>query len=218
MEFQDRVREAIRASGKTQAQVAKEVGVSQSAIAQWLSGNVKSLKAETADALEIATGYRARWLITGKGVERVDISDMPVASTKAVALLRWNQPGVTRTYAEMSNASAADWVACPVPHGPDTFALRVRGSSMYNPVSAPSFAEEDLIYADPSRPIAHGSFVVVRDPRATEASFRQLLIEGSAHHLQALNPSWPDRISILADPSHICGVVIARLTIFDPIP
>jgi transcriptional regulator with XRE-family HTH domain len=65
----ERIAEAIKGSGKTKAQVARECEVTSGAVSQWLSGNVKSLKAETAMALEAATGYRATWLLHGKGAK-----------------------------------------------------------------------------------------------------------------------------------------------------
>jgi transcriptional regulator with XRE-family HTH domain len=63
----ERIAEAIAGSGKTKAQIARECDVTGGAVSQWLSGSVKSLKAETAIALEQATGYRAYWLLHGKG-------------------------------------------------------------------------------------------------------------------------------------------------------
>lgn len=189
--------------------------MSQSAIAQWLSGNVKSLRAETAAALETATGFKARWIITGKGEERLGEADKLQPTLRAVAQLFWSQAGVVRTHAEMRDTAVEDWVSCPVPHGPDAFALRVRGSSMHNPSGPLSFAEGDWIYADPDRTPRHGSLVIVRDNDEAEARFRQLLIEGKHFYLQALNPAWPERITEASANTDICGVVIGRLTTFE---
>lgn len=66
----DRIREAIETSEKTKAQIARECGVTGGAVSQWLSGGVTSLKADTALALEVATNYRANWILHGKGPKK----------------------------------------------------------------------------------------------------------------------------------------------------
>lgn len=80
MGLAERIQEAIEGSQepgapvgtpKTKAQIARECGVTGSALSQWLSGSVKSLKAETALALEQATGYRANWILSGKGPRKM---------------------------------------------------------------------------------------------------------------------------------------------------
>jgi transcriptional regulator with XRE-family HTH domain len=70
MAMGDRIREAIEGSEKTKAQIARECDVTGGAVSQWLSGNVQSLKADTALKLEAATGYRANWLLHGKGPKK----------------------------------------------------------------------------------------------------------------------------------------------------
>jgi transcriptional regulator with XRE-family HTH domain len=67
MGLAERIEEAITGSGKSKAQVARECEVSTSAVSQWLSGETRSLKGDTAIALEQATGYRAYWILHGKG-------------------------------------------------------------------------------------------------------------------------------------------------------
>ncbi|MDR6538845.1 hypothetical protein J2739_004638 [Variovorax soli] len=56
----------------TNTELARATGRSQGAVTQWLDGTAKSLKGETAALIERATGYRAYWLITGKGPKRVE--------------------------------------------------------------------------------------------------------------------------------------------------
>lgn len=78
MTLGNRISEAINGARdadkkpKTKAQIARECGVTSSAVAQWLSGNTKSLKGETAIALEQSTGYRAFWILHGKGPKTLD--------------------------------------------------------------------------------------------------------------------------------------------------
>jgi SOS-response transcriptional repressor LexA len=110
-----------------------------------------------------------------------------------------------------SVGDAEEWWICPVKHGPRTFALKVRGLSMYNPAGPVSFSEGNIIFVDPDRAHQHGSLVVIRLDNRNEATFKRLIADGEKRYLEALNPSWPDRIMPINDTATICGVVIAKL-------
>lgn len=56
--------------GMKPADLAREAGVTQAAVSQWLDGTTRSLKAEKAARIEAATGYRASWIVTGKGPKK----------------------------------------------------------------------------------------------------------------------------------------------------
>lgn len=71
MSLQDRVNEAIQASGKKPVEIARAIGKTPSAISQLMDGTTKSLKADTANGLEAETGYRSSWLVSGKGPKLV---------------------------------------------------------------------------------------------------------------------------------------------------
>jgi transcriptional regulator with XRE-family HTH domain len=72
MTLQDRIKEAIDGSGLSPAEFSRAAKVSQSAINQLAEGKTKSLKADTAAHIEMATGYKATWLALGKGQKKVD--------------------------------------------------------------------------------------------------------------------------------------------------
>lgn len=215
MDFSDRIREAISNSGKSQAAIAREAGISQSAIAQYLSGNVKSLRGETAARLEAATGYSATWLINGKGPKQLVAEATPtVVESKPVPLISWVQAGSWRDVIDnFAPGDAEEWIQCPARHSASSYALRVRGDSMFNPAGSPSFRDGDIIFVDPGREAIHRSLVVVRLDDESESTFKQLLVEGDQRHLQALNPNWPNRIMPINGRASICGVVFGK---FEP--
>ena len=68
--LKDRIKEAMEGAGLKKLQFANKVGVSSGAVTQWITGQTKSLKADTASRMEIATGYRAEWIVTGRGNKR----------------------------------------------------------------------------------------------------------------------------------------------------
>lgn len=74
MELKDRIREAMEGAGLKKLQFAVKVGRSSGAVTQWLQGTTKALKAETASKMERVTGYRADWIVTGKGEKKVSKS------------------------------------------------------------------------------------------------------------------------------------------------
>lgn len=73
MGLAERIKEAM--GERENAEFARDAGVTPASVTFWLSGQTKSLKAETAARIEKATGYRANWIVTGKGPRRV--SDQP---------------------------------------------------------------------------------------------------------------------------------------------
>ena len=125
------------------------------------------------------------WVTAGKWAEVIDIY----------------QPGV-----------ADEWMPCIKKHSDRTFALRVKGMSMYNPMGKHTYSDGDIIFVDPERDAINGSRVVVRLEDSKEATFKQLVIEGDKKYLMALNPSWPNRIIEVNGNATICGVVIGKWT------
>ncbi len=133
-------------------------------------------------------------------------------STELVPLISWVRAGQWSEVADpYSVGDAEDWKACPVRHGDRSYALKIKGFSMSNPGGKPSFEEGDIIFVDPDREPAHRSLVIVRLDDQNEATFKRLIIDGDSKFLEALNPSWPDRIIKVNGNATFCGVVIARM-------
>lgn len=136
----------------------------------------------------------------------------PVEITGRVPLISWVAAG---KWCNVDNpyevGDAEDWVVCPVKHSSKTYALRVKGDSMHNPGGNESFSDGDLIFVDPERGYSHRSYVVVHIDNENQATFKRLLIDGDRKMLEALNPSWPDRIFEIKKDATICGVVIAKV-------
>lgn len=110
---------------------------------------------------------------------------------------------------------AQEWLPCPVRCGPRTFALRVRGLSMFNPTGKPSFDDADIVFIDPDVVPAPNtrtmqSCVVVRLEDQVETTFKQIIEEGSRRYLRALNPAWPEQIIEVNTNATICGSCIGK--------
>lgn len=85
----DRISEAIEASGKTKAEISRLCGVTNAAVTHWLTGDTKTLKADQALALARATGYRADWLLHGRGPKLANDAAEPYWPFPKIALARF---------------------------------------------------------------------------------------------------------------------------------
>ena len=132
-----------------------------------------------------------------------------------VPLISWVQAGAWCEVEDLyAVGDAEEWMPCPTSHGPRTYALRVRGESMFNPHERRSFRDGDIIFVDPDRLAENGSPVIAKLDDSQEATFKQLVIEGEERYLKALNPNWPDRIIRINGNATICGVVIGKYEVF----
>ena len=218
----ERVAAALAQSGLSQAELARACKVTPVSVNDWLSGKTRSMKAETAIAAASALNVSASWLARGFGDpqhgQQPTGEQLRHANTEpgppirgAVPLISWVQAGHwCEVIDNFAPGDAEEWLPCPVKHGARTFVLRVRGESMWNPHGRPSFQDGDLIFVDPDRDAVHGSMVVVRLDDEREATFKQLVVEGSRRYLRAANPSWPDKILQIDGNATICGVVIFK--------
>lgn len=68
--FADRLRDVIRDTGKSQAELARLVGRTRSTVNQWLNTD-NNPTPENLFALAEGTGYSARWLATGQLPKKV---------------------------------------------------------------------------------------------------------------------------------------------------
>lgn len=91
---------------------------------------------------------------------------------------------------------------------PRTHCLRVGGDSMHNPGGHPSYANGEIILADPDRHANPGDCVIVR--LDDQAMLKQLLIEDGRPLLKTLNPEWTPRYIEFNGDATITGVVVGR--------
>jgi SOS-response transcriptional repressor LexA len=195
MGLKERIREAM---GKmSAADLARAAGVTPGAVTQWLDGTTKSLRAEKAARLEVATGYRAAWIVTGKGPKlvRQEESNVDFAPTKRrVPIISWVKAGSWSDVQDTFHPGEADeWAdAFDSLPGSNAFALRVVGDSMTSPSpGARTFPEGTIIIVDPARGANAGDFVVAKDVHTQQATFKQLTTDGGRWFLRPLNPAYP---------------------------
>lgn len=199
-----RLNYVLKEKGLTQEQVATAVGSSQQSIQGICAG--KTLKPRNLLAIARFLNVSADWLESGDGLMSLSESNtLTISQHKSdVPLISWVQAGAWSEICEALQLSEVDeFYPCPEKHSSRTFALQVVGESM-----SPDFVNGEIIFVDPEVEARNGSCVVVRQNGNLEATFKQLIIDGSQKYLKALNPNWPKPIIEMLPDATVCGVVI----------
>lgn len=226
-------REKITRPGLSQASIADECGwKTQAAVSQYMNGKIPlgiesvtkfatALRCQIAEispkladringlAYAASTAENSFALINEDrrayiaSVNRVEPGPDIVGT---VPLISWVQAGSWCGVVDnFSPGEAEDWLPCISRVGPHAFALRVRGVSM-----EPKYQDGDIIFVDPDAAAEHGKNVIVRLDDAQEATFKNLVVEGSRRFLRPLNPDWPEKMIEVNGNATICGVVVGK--------
>jgi SOS-response transcriptional repressor LexA len=95
------------------------------------------------------------------------------------------------------------WLACPVEHSNETFAIPVLGDAM---IGDDGYGEGEYIFLDPYATPSHGKDVVVL--KGGIALFRRLVIMPEGCFLKTLNSNWPNPVIPMPEDAIICGTVV----------
>ena len=203
-----RLRTARKEKGLTQPALAKEIGVTKSAISQWETGTTKSMDSSKLLALASILDVSPNWLSDGKGEKHtIGIATIKDASrgmtvmqsnvtegpdiTGRVPLISWVQAG---SWAEIIDnhhpGDAEDWLLTTAKVSNQAFALRVQGDSMTAPHGT-SIPEGSIVIVDPNQHCNNGNIVVARLEDSMEATLKKLVIDGNQKFLKPLNPAYP---------------------------
>lgn len=198
----ERIKSRRKEVGLSQTALAKLCSVSKATVSDWEKG---LFQPKNKDLVAKSLKTNKEWLETGKGSPKINIITMNYDYLLSpVPLISWVQAG---SWAEVVDnfqpGDADEYYPCPEKHSDNTFALSVVGESM-----SPDFIPNEIIYVDPCVEAVSGSYVVVRQNGDTEATFKQLMLDGSKKYLKALNPNWPNPIIEMLPDAVICGVVI----------
>lgn len=211
-----RIKRMRRARNLTQEQVGNHCNVSREAVSSWEKGTIKRITGE--NLLRLATLFETTpaEILTGQPLRSSDksysdlnqpilngpnVELMPGKKLGKVPLISWVAAGAMKEAIDnFQPGYAEEWVETAAPIHQHTFALRVRGDSM-----APKFYEGMVIIVEPDRAAVPGNYVIARNGDH-EATFKQLVQDGSDYYLKPVNPQYPTKV--LTPDTIICGVVI----------
>lgn len=194
----ERIAKAIKHSKKLKKDIARECGVTPSAVTQWITGDSKSMRPENLFALAQATGVSAEWLANGTGEMIAATSGFDANVEPASGPFRyyeypeisWVQAGMPVEAVEISNVASCEVHPSDAWAGPNGFWLKVKGPSMTSP-NGMSFPEGMVILVAPGFDVESSQFVVAKMTDTNEATFKQFIWDSGRAFLKPLNPSFP---------------------------
>lgn len=214
MDFSERIRRTVLGSGMKQKELAARIGVTPAAVNNWVNRGAQDLRSDILLKLAEATGKSVAWLVTGEGPESPhehggsNVGPAHHVGAK-VPVISFVTAGSWDTAHDPFPATMADeWRLCPVPHGPQTYALRVTGDSMTSPYpGARSFPEGCLIFVDPDRlDPPSGSPIIAKLSGGDEVTFKLLIRDAGRVFLRAINPNYPP----IMDEFRVLGAIIGK--------
>jgi SOS-response transcriptional repressor LexA len=204
--------------------LAAKIGKSPSQISQWLNasldsktGKPRGMRPESCREIEAAFNKPKGWMdvpqkqeALGRAQEGfVNVGSVTIAP-RDVPLISWVRAGsFCETHDPFQPGDADEWLSCPTPHGPRTFALRVKGESMDGPDRG--YVDGEIIFVDPEKidPIPGKDFIFCTPDQ--QATFKRLIQEHDGWYLKAVNENWTPRFQKMPEGTRICGRVIGSM-------
>lgn len=218
--LKERLEAALEArNGATKAGLARACDISKPAVTAWFNGSTTKLDGSNLLAAARYLGVRPEWLANGRGRMRIE---QGAENTEEGPAIRGQVPEISWVQAGNPSEAVDNFhpgdgersIPVTVAVRRHTFALRVKGDSMVDPSGiGPSFPEGITIIVEPDEEPRHRRFVVVKSDDETEATFKQLIIDGQDWYLRPLNPTYKTK-PFPAD-GRICGVVVQAVWTFD---
>jgi SOS-response transcriptional repressor LexA len=179
----------------SQAGMARACGISRASVNGWFSGKTDSIDGKYLTTAALYLGVNPHWLATGRGEMMYPFGNtQPVTIRSRAPLISWAAAGKIVKNQVMFCAPAENFenIETETELGGGSFALKVEGDSMTSPAPGEqSFPEGIIIVVDPSVPAAPGDFVIARDPRTDEATFKRLVRDAGHWYLKPMNPAYP---------------------------
>ena len=181
--------------------LAQKIGVRQATLSEWESGKNEP---NPANRKKIAKFFNITEADLFGGFEIKNFSEEQIP-VKKIPLISWVS---ANRFGEASDpyplGDAEEWLYTTA-KGERMFALKVKNDCM-----EPEFREGDRIIVNPNVEAASGDYVIVRDNKKNEATFKQLKIYGKKVILHPLNPKYED-IELDQDKRYvIVGKVVGK--------
>lgn len=193
------------------AKLARMIGVSRPTIGNWIEGK-SAPTGENLTNLANALKVDPNWLMSGKESQvrldnNVDISQRIPFKGRPVPVISWVAAGSFGSIETVLKDAEVDEYLPPIREcGKNGYGLVVTGISM-----SPKFEPEDRIYVNPDFQVSDlktGDLVIVSCTGDNEATFKQLIIEGTTKYLKPLNPKWDEQIIKLTEDCRLVGKVV----------
>lgn len=194
-EFGQIIKQLRLRKGLTQTQLGERLGVASGNISRYESG----VNAPDFDRLELLAEMLGVTISTLFAMAETGNAENAPEIKGTVPLISWVQAGQWSDVIDNLHPGEGERIPTTYRVRKHTYALRVRGDSM-----EPKFPEGAILIVEPEENPEPGSFVIIRQ-NGGEATFKQLVQDGTARYLKPLNPRYP--IMELKPDAVFCGVV-----------
>lgn len=201
-----RFKEARKAANVSVAEIARLAGMAPNTLYDLERGTQRTTKKIVSIAGIL--GVRAQWLESGRGPMResgVGEESPEYLPARRVPLVSWVRAGdFDEAVDSFEPGDAEEWLPCPAPHGPNTYALKVRGDSMTAPYGR-TYPDGTVIFVDPDkRSPPNGGRIIAKLNGSAEVTFKCYVHESGRSWLKPLNPQHPP----ITDEFKIIGTVV----------
>ena len=204
MSIGSRLRSRRKMFGHTLKVIADHVGVKQPTVSQW-EADLMVPRGESLKKLEEILKTNSDWILHGKGnpdaryvLVQPDSQEFKAISlnTKRIPVLSWVQAGAWNDIGcDDPSMTCTEWTETSADVSDHSFALIVRGDSMFNPSDKRSLADGVLVVVDTvfnAEPESLNHKIVVAMLEGTnEATIKEFIKDGPNMYLNPLNPRYP---------------------------
>ena len=211
MSFHLRLQQKLNEKGYKPADLARATEVSGVAAGKWIHGESQP-KAGKLKLIARFLDVSDDWLLTGKEASprldnNIDLSQKIAFEGRPIPVISWVAAGSFSTIETVLKDTEIDEFLPPIKEcGKNGYGLIVTGISM-----SPKFEPEDRIYVNPDFQVSDlktNDLVIVSCTGDNEATFKQLVIEGTTMYLQPLNPKWDEKVIKLTEGCRLVGKVV----------
>lgn len=198
----------INNTGKNVAEFCRENDLDPSYISQLLNGHRNigekaARKIEEKARLEIGILDKFETPLDNN----INLQEKINIEGRGIPVISWVSAGTFTTIdVVLKDTEIEEWLPPNKDCGKNGYGLIVTGVSM-----SPKFEPNDRIYVNPDFPVSDlktGDLVVVGRLGETEATFKELIIEGQTKYLRPLNPNWGEQIIKLNGGDKLLGKVV----------
>lgn len=183
MKVGDKIKELRKNRGLQQKKLAAVLEVGQATISQWESGRQEPNPTQRARLCKYF-GIGLAELFEDFEIKKFSDSIIPIQKIPIISWVSANHFGDASD--PFPPGQSEEWIHTTA-RGKRMFALKIKNDCM-----EPEFREGETIIVDPDIEPSSGDYVVVRDNKNDEATFKQLKKYGKKIILHPLNPKYQD--------------------------
>lgn len=199
MALKDRIKELRLLKDLQQKTLAEKLGVRQATVSDWETGRVDPNPKQRAKLAKTFGVTEAELFgIVSQISEDYEISKIP--------LISWVHANQFSQIEDIFPVGVSDTYVYSTAKGKNMFALKIKNDCM-----EPEFYDGDIVIVKPNLNINNNDFVIIRDTKSNEATFKQYKKYDKQIILHPLNPKYKDIELDHSDRYEIVGKIVEKV-------